>query len=177
MKLLLNSNMLNRNTLLAVYCNNSSTDKFIVGYPVAVGVDFIILSLIDKDANYDGLSLCFAASVFRIEYGSNYLAKLQHKLPEEPTWSFTGDPCEYYLTDLENNRRIVEIKDESGSRLMFGILLSHTETSLRVQSVTPAGKHGTVYEIERTLIAQLNCDSSKEEAIQHQFERSNSFAK
>lgn len=166
---------LNKNSLLAVYCNSSATDKFLVGYAVAANKTHIILSKIDQEANYDGLSLCAASSIFRIEYGNNYLSELLLKISEKPVWNYDGDPVEYYLTSLEQGRRVVEIMDEDGSRLTFGIILGHTQSTLRIQGMTSTGEKAEEYVFERALVSRINCGSKLECEIQQLYERSESF--
>ncbi len=75
-----------RNKLLAVYCNETDTNTFIVGKVLAADQDYIMLSLFAPDGSRDGFCLCAWERIFCIETDSRYLIDLGKCLPECQTW-------------------------------------------------------------------------------------------
>ncbi len=159
-----------RNKLLAVYCNETDTNTFIVGKVLTADQDGIMLSLFAPDGSRDGFCLCAWERIFCIETDSRYLIDLEKCLPECQTWD--GNPWDLFLDYARTHQRIIQLEDFQGKRIMFGIPVSYTQDTLAIRRVCLDGRQGEIYRLKRKNIAMMICDSIDERLLQKRYEGS-----
>ena len=158
--------MLNDEDLVAIYCNQQATENFLVGVILTYDSDWVLLSLISPDAVMDGLCLCSAEIIFRMEQDSRYLNNMKKFCHATTTQGFEGNPWDGFLAYAEEHQFVTQIKGFSGRRIMFGIPIEHSKDSASVHRVHSDGTQGKVVQINQDKIALLVCNSDTERELQ-----------
>lgn len=158
--------MLNSKDLIAIYCNKQSTDKFLVGQILTSDSEHLLLSLISPDSSVDGLCLCSAKIIFRIEQDSQYLHDIKKSLCSITTQHSESNPWDTFLVYAEEHEFVTQIKGFSGKRIMFGIPVGHSKDMIAIHRVYSDGTPGKVFRINRDKIALLVCNSNTEQKLQ-----------
>lgn len=160
------SEVLNAKDLIAIYCNKQSTERFLVGQILTFDSEYLLLSLISPDAGADGLCLCSAKFIFRIEQDSQYLQDMKKRLCSITAQHSESNPWDAFLAYAEEHKFVTQIKGFSGKRIMFGIPVGHSNDTVAIHRVYSDGIHGKVFRVNRDKIALLVCDSNTEQELQ-----------
>ena len=160
------SEMLNSKDLIAIYCNKQSTENFLVGQILTSDSEHLLLSLISPDSCVDGLCLCSAKIIFRIEQDSQYLRDMKKSLCSITTQHSESNPWDAILVYAEEHKFVTQIKGFSGKRIMFGIPVGHSKDMVAIHQVYSNGTQGKVLRINRDKIALLVCNSNTEQELQ-----------
>ena len=128
----------NYKDLLAVYCNPSKTDKFLVGLPLKVTRNFLLLYLLSSDMQFDRICLCSIKTIYRIEKESTYLRKLPYCVPKNMT--FINDPWNDLLSYAERKKLVVKVTLNTNSSPIYGISQQHTEKTFTFRIVNQEGE-------------------------------------
>ena len=159
------SETLNYKDLIAVYCNIQSPDKFLVGKVQISDADYLVLSLLSPDSQEDGLCLCSADFIFRIEKDSQYLLSLNTDICSASTPYLYGNAWDAFLSYAEEHKLVMQVKGYSGKRIMFGIPVDHSNDIVTVHRICSDGTKNRFFRINRKKIAMLVCDSSDEQEM------------
>ena len=153
---------LGQGRLISVYGNQNDTASFRVGWPLSHDREGMVLSLVSPDADYDGLRCCAAAGIYRVELDSQYLRELEAAATHQERRRLAGDPWEGFLNYAEENKRVTQIRDFSGKRLLFGVPVAHTGDTLRILRISADGTPGKVSSVKRGRILWMVCESDTE---------------
>lgn len=160
------SKLLNDKDLVAIYCNQQSTENFLVGQIQAYDSDCLLLSLISPELNTDGLCLCSAKFIFRIEQDSQYLIDMKKNLCLTTPQHSKGIPWDDFLVYAEEHKFVTQLKVFSRKRIMFGIPVGHSNDTVVLRRVYLDGTLGQIFRISRDKIALLVCNSDTEQELQ-----------
>ena len=146
--------------LIAVYCNQNNTEKFLVGEIQDLNSEYLLLSLISPDASADGLCLCSANAIYRIELDSQYLRRLGRHTSLTTNQHSGNDPWEEFWTFTERKKLLTKITGFSGKQIICGIPVSHTKETVLIQKVHPNTTEGKHFNIRRKKVALAACEST-----------------
>ena len=157
---LIPSDAFENNDLVAVYCNQQATDRFLVGRMVMLGNDALLLCLISPDMEFDGLCLCMSHSIFRIEQNSQYLKRMNKLFIPYVTEHFAEQPWDYFLRIAEKGNMTIHILDRFGKKVV-GVPIKHTMGTVNIRCKHSNGPLTYVMQMKRhdVSLMEINPDS------------------
>lgn len=161
----------NPEKLIAIYCNKQNPDRFLVGCLVAYDLHCLVLSLLTSNAHTDGLCLCASPDVFRIEFDSQYLLKLEEKRSQSTHPLWTGDPWAVFWNYAKEMKLIVQIKRRSSKQALYGFCVEYNENAIVVQRIRCNGTVQREYSLRRGDILLAVCESTTEKSVQKKYLR------
>jgi len=167
---------LNSEFPIAIYDDQSDTDKFTVGFLVATTDQYALINSISTRGYEDGFYLTLVEDIYRIDMRSQYLTKIMllwQNLRQEKTLAFTSK--DNLVTDL--------LKYAQKESLMVSLFLFNEETtgitvwlkelkesSITLELVDDYGRPDGISIIDSSNIARIYCDSGHERNMKYLFD-------
>lgn len=151
--------------LCEIYSNPDDTNKFCVGYILAVDDDHCVVQRIDRYGAYDGMSCFFNEDIFQISTDTKYLRAMlklsQHKCDNAIKDAPADELLNGILYDIKQNNRICEI-EVCDSRLCnaVGYIGCFNEDSINLLCVDDLGEDDGNTVVDMNAISHVTYDST-----------------
>lgn len=164
MKELINK-LKNSRKLAAVYSDDDNCDKFAVGYILKNTSDELLMLNISPYGKYDGFSVIRTDDIYRIEYESLYLKKIE-RLTDKGEISFPELDCGEYLTDSlmkysMENEMIALIKIDGGADVVTGFVSDVTDEFVCLKQISDCGEYDGMTFIGKEQISFIASDDEE----------------
>ena len=151
--------------LAAVYSDDDNCDKFAVGYILKNTSDELLMLNISPYGKYDGFSVIRTDDIYRIEYESLYLKKIE-RLTDKGEISFPELDCGEYLTDSlmkysMENEMIALIKIGGGADVVTGFVSDVTDEFVCLKQISDCGEYDGMTFIGKEQISFIASDDEE----------------
>lgn len=153
----------NKSDLVAIYANNSDGDKFAVGYILNNTDEEIIMLNINPYGKYDGMSAFLVDDIFRVEYESLYLNKIDRLIEKNfdfPVIEYNEGIFDGLLKYSKNNNKIVMIKIGNSYEYITGIISEIEKEFISLKQVDQYGIYDGSVIIKKS---EISCVVSDDE--------------
>lgn len=161
--------------ITSVYTNEENTSKFSMGFILDVTDTHLLLGMITPYGRYDGFSVKGLETVYRLEHGGNYHAKLfklytEYNQMHNEVCTSEG-PIRGLINHAKQNNLIITIElFESGLDDAQGFVESVDNGFLTMRIVDENGRKDGESIFEISSISYISCDSENEAMIKKLYE-------
>ncbi len=159
--------LLQNQRLCEIYSNTDHTDKFSVGYIVAVDKHNCLLQAVDFYGQYDGLSCFLLDEIYKIQTNTQYLQAIEKLIKYRNAItikSFQTDTILFdMLSDISKKKRICEIElcdSNLADAIGYVKKVNANENKIEMSLVDECGNNDGETIIDTQMISHISYDST-----------------
>lgn len=138
--------LIEKQILCEIYMENDD-DHFEVGIILNANEDSIFIKSVDKEGNIGCYKLLPIDYITSIQYGTQYLSKLNYTHKTEPNELLKWNNNQEFFKYAKDNELFVVIEDYSGVDIANGIVVDYDEGQLNLKSFDDDYKLSNGYSI------------------------------
>lgn len=157
--------------IISIFRDTEDTEKFNVGYIIAIDDFNTIIQHISPNGMYDGYNLIKTGDIYQICYNGKYENKIQYlysmQAQKHSDIVFSNENLAIdLLTFSKQNNLIVSLElHSSGIYNIQGIVLEINDDNVLIEQITDYGENDGVTRIDIECISKIVCDSDNEQAL------------